>query len=239
MLFMRKPTEKSETDSSSENNNNSVPADNTYGIHLLVDYQSIDEADKLLTECEKYIEETKSEIFTLPFVPSFSLLANNVRSWRAKRKDNRLVTIYQSLEPRVAGLEKTLRGIIGEVVEKKGALRLQARHLQVRLDRCVKYNKSLLETTDVPLEDTRNHVNNLSNESKLLKDMMVFNTEILKMQTLENQSKHQVYGSRWVQGRQKAGNEADLTKDLDHKAIQEKLDSLREVRCSNMSFWFF
>lgn len=210
-------------------NNKTATSDDSYGVHLLVDFKSIEEADKLLAECEKYIEETRSEIFVIPFVPSFSLLANNVRAWRSKRKDSKLVTGYQALEPKISVLEKTLRGIIGEVVEKKGALRIQARYLQIRLEQCVKHNKSLLETTDGPLEDTRNFVNMLSNESKLLKDMVTFNTEVLKMQALENQSKHQVYGTRWVQGRQKNVNEIDVTKDSDNNAIQDKLNSLREV----------
>jgi hypothetical protein len=205
-------------------------SEDTYGHHLLIDFKSIEEADKVLADCEKYIEDTKSEIFVLPFVPSFSLLANNVRAWRAKRKDSKLLTGYQVLEPKIVVLEKTLRGIIGDVVEKKGALRIQARYLQIRLEQCVKSNKSQLDTTDNPLEETRNFVNLLSNESKTLKDMVTFNTETLKLQALENQSKHQVYGTRWVQGRQKNLNEVDVSKDGDHAAIQEKLNSLREVR---------
>jgi hypothetical protein len=199
------------------------------GVHMLIDVKAIDEADKLLSECEKYIEETKSEMFVLPFVPSFSLIANNVRAWRNKRKDSRLLSGYQTLEPRIAVLEKSLRGIIGEVVEKKGALRLQAKYLQIRLEQCIKHNKSLLDQTELPLEDTREFVNILSNESKLLKDMSTFNSEVLKMQALENQSKNQIYGSRWVQGRNKNLNDVDLSKDLDHVAVQERLNCLREV----------
>lgn len=205
------------------------PNEDSYGVHMLIDVKSIEEADKVLQECEKYIEETKAELFVIPFVPSFSLLANNVRAWRNKRKDSRLLTGYQTLEPRIAALEKSLRGIIGEVVEKKGALRLQAKYLQVRLEQCTKHNKALLEQTEKPLEDTREFVNILSNESKLLKDMATFNSEVLKMQALETQSKNQIYGSRWVQGRNKNLNEIDLSKDLDHVAVQERLNALREV----------
>ena len=203
--------------------------EDSYGVHMLVDSKPIEDADKLLSECEKYIEETKSELFVLPFVPSFSLLANNVRAWRNKRKDSKLVVGYQTLEPKIAVVEKSLRGVIGDVVEKKGALRVQARYLQVRLEECAKHNKALLDTTETPLEETRNFVNILSNESKVLKDMSTFNAEILKMQSLESQSKFQMYGSRWVQGRQRVQNEVDVSKDLDHVALQDRLNSLREV----------
>ena len=80
--------------------------------------------------------------------------------------------------------------MIGEVVEKKGILRLQARHLQSRLEQCVEHNQALLKASDGPLEDTRNFVNTLSSESTVLKEMMNFNTEILRLKKLEEHTKN-------------------------------------------------
>lgn len=210
------------------NNNNSSNNNDTYGAHLLVDFKPIEEADVLLSECEQYIEETKAEIFTIPFVPSFSRVAQNIKAWRMKRKDSKLQTTYQGLQPKIATTEKTLRKIIGEVVEKKSILRLQARHLQVRLEKCVDHNKSLLGETDGPLEDTRNFVNTLSGESTVLKDMLNFNIEVLKLKKVEEHNKAQSL-MRWGKSRNRNIPEPDLTKDDDHNLLEARLLTFRDV----------
>lgn len=196
----------------------------------LIDTKPIEDADNLLKECEQFIEEMKSELFVLPFVPSFSMIASNVRAWRAKRRDTKLQSTYQTLQPKLAISEKALRKTIGEVVEKKITLRNQARHLLFRLEKCIDYNRELLSLTEIPLEDTRNYVNILSQESTLLKNMLNFNFEILKMQVLESNSKNQNairWGSRIKQNKPSA--EVDLSKDNDHGSIDERLNSFREV----------
>lgn len=204
---------------------------NSYGVHLLVDFKPIEEADQLLVECDRYIEETKQEMFVLPFMPAFSLIASNVRAWRNKRRDSRLMSMFSVLQPRIVNTEKTLRNILGEVVEKKIALRMQAKHLQARLEACITYNKDLLKGTDKPLEETRHYVEMLSNESKLLKDMMVFNKEILRMQAIEKHQK--APAQRWGhQHRRGGGNvigDVEFANDPEHKSIEERLVKFREV----------
>jgi hypothetical protein len=114
---------------------------------------------------------------------------------------------------------------------------MQAKHLYVRLEKCIRYNQDLLQTTEGPLEETRNYVNTLSNESKVLKDMLTFNTEVLKLHAIENHTKNAIYGTRWVPPRQKQSvPEVDLSKDIDNNLIQEKLKSFREVRLSLRPF---
>lgn len=209
----------------SENDNNS------YGVHLLVDFKPIEEADLLLVECDRYIEDTKQEMFVLPFMPTFSLIASNVRAWRNKRRDSRLMSVFSVLQPRIVNTEKALRRILGEVVEKKIALRMQAKHLQVRLEACIIYNREMLKGTDQPLEETRHYVEMLSNESKLLKDMMVFNKEILRMQAIEKHQK--APGQRWGHQHRRGGGSAigdlEFSNDPEHKGIDERLVKFREV----------
>lgn len=200
----------------------------TYGAHLLVDYKPIQEADELLAECEQFIEESKEGMFILPFA-AFSRVAANIKAWRAKRKDSKLITTYQHLQPRIASAEKNLRTVIGEVVEKKGVLRLQGRHLQARLESCVSHNKRLLQASDGPLEETRNFVNVLSSESTIIKDAMVFNTEVLRLKKLEEHAKNMSV-LRWGKPRQqRTPQEPNLSKDDDHNSLEARLLTFRDV----------
>lgn len=141
------------------------------------------------------------------------------------------MVMYENIQPRVVATEKTLRKIIGEVVEKKGALRLQARHLHVRLEACIKHNKQLLAASDGPLEELRSIVNQLSGESTALKDMITFNKEVLRIRNVEEISKGQNF-VRWgarPAAKKKNNAEADLRSDADHGVIEAKLVTIREV----------
>lgn len=194
---------------------------------MLVDFKPIEEADSLLEECEQFVQQTKTVLFTLPFVPSF----NRVRNWRSKRRDNKLMLMYENIQPRVVATEKILRKIIGEVVEKKTALRLQARHLHVRLESCIAHNKELLAASDGPLEELRAIVNQLSGESTALKDMITFNKEVLRIRNVEEISKGQNF-VRWgakPAAKKKNSVESDLKADADHAQIEAKLITIREV----------
>lgn len=56
---------------------------------------------------------------------------------------------------------------IGDVVEKKNALRVQAKYLTVRLSTCLQHNKQLLDESESPMEELRAQISALSNESIL------------------------------------------------------------------------
>ncbi len=211
------------------NKSNGDDVVNTYGAHMLVDFKPIEEADLLLEECEQFMTQTKTAMYTVPIL-AFSRVANSIKSWRSKRRDNKLMSVYESLQPKVVATEKVLRKIIGEVVEKKTALRLQARHLQVRLEACMKHNKLLLEASETPLEELRTIVNKLSGESTALKDMITFNREVLRIRNVESISKGQNF-VRWGSKptKKKTTNEVDIKQDSDHNTIEAKLIIIREV----------
>lgn len=194
---------------------------------LLVDFKPIEEADKLLQECEKFVQESKGETVG-PFVPPFAIIASNIRTWRLKRRDMKLSNTYQSLQPRIAATEKILRGIIGEVVEKKAVLRMQAKKLLVRLEECARHNRKLLKSTDIPLDETRTFVNILSSEASILKSMISFNKEVLRLKAAQEINRSPAL-LRWGMQKSKAGVDVDISKDEDHVGMEEKLFAFREV----------
>lgn len=205
-----------------------------YGVQYLADFKPIEEADKLLAECEKFVQETKTEAL-IPFVPPFAIIANNIRTWRMKRRDTRLTGMFNALQPRIAASEKTLRSIIGEVVEKKAVLRVQARQLLVRLEECAKHNRQLLLSTAVPLEETRTFVNVLSSEAAVLKSMINFNREVLRLRAAQEMSRSPAL-LRWGMQKARGGAELDLSKDEDHVTVEQRLLKFREVSLDQNSF---
>lgn len=113
---------------------------------------------------------------------------------RTKARDVKLNNTYSTLLPRLIETEKALRQIMGDVVEKKNSLRMQARYLQVRLNTCMEVNRTLLRDTDEPLKEIRESIDSLSGESLRLKEMSLFNREILRLKYLENAKKSKAFG---------------------------------------------
>jgi hypothetical protein len=202
--------------------------------HQLVDFTPIQEADQILEECQMFLQQAGDTSFVL-----FPMLTR-VKNWRLKRRDNRLISVYETLYPRIIAIEKKLRQIMGDVVEKKAEIRNQARHLQVRLQACIRHNKSNLQQTEGPVDELRLLINKLSSESSLLKEMIEFNKELLRFGTVEKVSKGQTF-VRWGGIASKAPakkvvTEAELQKDDMHPEIETRLLALRKVRLSSLSF---
>jgi hypothetical protein len=202
---------------------NSGPA-----AHQLVDFTPIEEADQLLGECQMFLQQSGDAGFIL-----FPMLTR-VKNWRMKRRDNRLISVYEQLYPRIMDSEKNLREIMDDVVEKKAEIRNQARHLQARLQACIRHNKTSLQSTEGPVDELRLLINKLSNESALLKEMIEFNKELLRFGTVEKVSKGQSF-VRWGGMAQKAPakkviTEAELQRDNLHPEIEVRLVALRKVR---------
>jgi len=213
-------------------------AENSYGAHLLVDFKPIDAADKLLQECQVFMQQAQTDLFTIP-LPTFALKVTGVRSWRTRQRDTKLMAMYSSLVPRIIEAEKVLRNIIGEVVEKKNALRVQAKYLNVRLATCLQHNKSLLDASETPVVDLRSHVDDLCNESAMLKAMLLFNKEVLRIRKLEANHRDKQSFMRWGQkppsSSRKAFTDAELADDPDHTVIEARLELIRQVQVKFMT----
>lgn len=199
--------------------------------HQLVDYSPIQEADQILEECQIFLQQAGDTTFVL-----FPLLTRvqTVKNWRMKRRDNRLISVYEQLYPRIIASEKKLRQIMGDVVEKKAEIRNQARHLQARLQACIRHNRTNLQATEGPVDELRLMINKLSNESALLKEMIEFNKELLRFGTVEKVSKGQSF-VRWgglatKAPTKKVVTEQELQKDDLHPEIEVRLVNLRKVR---------
>ena len=200
--------------------------------HQLVDFTPIQEADQLLEECQMFLQQAGDTNFVM--FPLLTRVSTGVKNWRMKRRDNRLISVYETLYPRIVSTEKKLRQIMGDVVEKKGDIRLQARHLQARLEACIKSNKAQLQATEGPVDELRVLINKLSGESALLKEMIEFNKELLRFGTVEKVSKGQSF-VRWGGLTSKAPakkviTEGELSRDDVHPEIDKRLVSLRKVR---------
>jgi len=154
-----------------------------------------------------------------------------IREWRAKRKENKIGSRYDELAPKIAEGEKSLRGKIGDVIEMKTAIKIQARHLQSRLEGCIKYNSENVGTLDEPVESLKEIVSQFSNFSACVKEMLNFHGEILKQKQLENISRGKIFHS-WpplIQQKQ-SQQQLDITPDADHEIIIEKLNHLKETK---------
>jgi hypothetical protein len=199
--------------------------------HLLVDFTPIQEADQILEEGQMFLQQAGDTVQVI--FPLIARVSSGMKNWRMKRRDNRLISVYETLYPKIIASEKKLREIMDEVVEKKGDIRQQARHLQARLESCIRANKSLLQSTEGPVEELRLLINKLSGESALLKEMIEFNKELLRFGTVEKVSRGQSI-MRWgITAKipaKKVVTENELARDEAHPEINARLISLRKVK---------
>lgn len=83
----------------SVNNNNDVGRRSSCGS-LLIDFSVINESDILIDDCKKFlILTTDNNAYNL--FPLMTRLSSNIKSWQTKRKDIKLMTIYEELYPRL------------------------------------------------------------------------------------------------------------------------------------------
>lgn len=161
-----------------------------------------------------------------------------IRAWRSRRRDEKLLATYNSLLPRIKDGEEYLRDLIIQIVEKKLAIRDQARHLKTRLDACIEHNGNFVERQGGLIESMRTTVNSLSNESAVVKAMVSFNAELVRQKAIQNIRHGRSFvswGSRAVLLR--PISEQELGEDEDHPALMQRLNDVRVVR--SPSFYSF
>lgn len=200
-----------------------------------VDFEVINDATELVKECELFLSEAQSDIVSLPFNA-----LSRIRNWRVKRRDSKLAGVYENLVPRIQNMERLLRNMIGDVVERKNALRIQARFLQMRLESCIDYNNVMLDRASKPLEELRTIVNKVTAESTSVKNMMAFYGEIMRLKNIEsisNGRNFMTWSTRTAMIR--SVSDAELMKDVDYQALNLQLSNLREVRELSLSLFSF
>jgi hypothetical protein len=191
--------------------------------------------DSLIVECNNFLGQISQIKDSLegPNSQGTGILqaAKKLRQWRSRRRDEKLNSMMNSLLPRIKANEEYLRDFIIQIVEKKLALRDQARHLKCRLDACIVYNGDYIDGQEDMIEAMRNVVNALSTESSIVKSMVSFNVELVRqrvMETVRHSRTFVSWGSKAVLLR--PISEAELAEDSDHPALMARLNGLREVR---------
>ena len=145
--------------------------------------------DALMTESESFLEQIRS-------IPEFEgnyLL--KFKAWRSKRRDKNLFLTMTNLIGRIKASEEQLRDTIIQVVEKKLALRDQARHLKCRLNSCITYNTDFVQSQEQFVEGMRNNVNGLSSESSDLKAAVAFNCELVRQKIIQTVKQNRTFVS--------------------------------------------
>jgi hypothetical protein len=212
-----------------------VTSDNTKAAAALNMIEAFKTLDSLIEECNNFINEVKSIPPPSPVAESGSVFngpaAQKFRAWRTKRRDEKLLVSYTSLLPRIKDGEDYLRDLIIHTVEKKLALRDQAKHLKSRLDSCIKHNEHYVEKHGAVIENMRSTVNSLSTESSLVKAMVAFNAELVRQRVVQNIRHGRSFvswGSRAVLLR--PISEQELAEDEDHPQLMARLNAVREVK---------
>jgi hypothetical protein len=80
-------------------------------------------------------------------------------------------------------------------VEKKLALRDQARHLKCRLNSCIAYNTHFVQSQEEFVEEMRRSVNALSSESSALKSAVAFNCELVRQKIIQTVKQNRTFVS--------------------------------------------
>ncbi|CAE7511811.1 unnamed protein product, partial [Symbiodinium microadriaticum] len=195
---------------------------------------SFSSIDSLITECNNFlsqISQIRDSLEAGSGSKGIMQAAHKLRQWRSRRRDERLHSVMHSLLPRIKSNEEYLRDFIIQIVEKKLALRDQARHLKCRLEACINYNGDYIDGQEDLIEEMRNAVNSLSTESSVVKVMVSFNVELVRqrvMETVRHNRSFVSWGSKAVLLR--PISEQELAEDSDHPALMERLNRLRESR---------
>lgn len=181
--------------------------------------------DALMTESESFLEHIRA----IPDPQGNYLIKFN--AWRSKRRDKGLYVTMTSLIRRIKAAEEQLRDAIIQIVEKKLALRDQARHLKSRLNSCIIYNTEFVESQENFVEEMRDIVNGLSSESADVKAAVTFNIELVRQKNFQIVKQNRTFvswGSKAAMLRPVSDQE--LADDEDHPQLMQRLNDLRESR---------
>lgn len=191
-------------------------------------FATLSECDALLEDCEAYIAQAKSTLAVLPFAA--------INEWRSKRKDEHLLQLFDSLQPRVQTSEKALRCLVENSAEGKEALRKSAKDLQYQLASCIATNKEELSKSDPLVDNLRDVVDMVSSQSSSVKFMLQFNDEVTRQKISEVVFKERQAHAPWSIRLQSSLavmssiDTLDVTTDEDHVNLAAKLSKLRSMK---------
>lgn len=189
---------------------------------------TLGETDALLDDCGAYIAQAKSTLAVLPFAA--------INEWRSKRKDEHLLQLFDSLQPRIQTSEKALRCLVENSAEGKEALRKTAKELQHQLASCIATNKEELSKSDPLVDNLRDVVDMVSSQSSSVKFMLQFNDEVTRQKIGEEVYKERQAHAPWSIRMQcslavmSSIDTIDVSTDEDHVNLAAKLSKLRSMK---------
>lgn len=220
------------------NHNNNLTRREEFGKPVIfVDTKPVKDAEVVISECESLI----SSINQIgggqlsPVVPpssgGFQLFQPHSKTTKNRAHSSQIIANYDKLQPKILDAEKVLRGQLLLIIDKKSVLRTQAKQIVTRLISCIDFQNSLLAKSDIPIQELRDVVNDLANESANVKTMVTFNMELLRLKTTQSVRQGKTVMS-WARKRNanQGPSDEDLAKDPEHQELHHRLHQLRSVR---------
>ena len=130
--------------------------------------------------CLLSVADAKTELLKLPFSP-FTRIIN----WRERRKDDRLSAVMEALAPQLTDAERSLRELMVQVMERKETVRRVADECFAQLTACVTFTNKGLAHSEPIVDGLRDLVDAITQETLQLKNMVVFNTDLVKQTRFE------------------------------------------------------
>jgi len=141
----------------------------------------------LVDTCKAYIADANTELVTLPFSPF-----QRIRSWREKRKDDRLLVRHQQLQPQIHEAEITLRNVLMNAITLKDTLKSFAQECYAQLVACIDFTNKSLSMCEPIVDELRLVVDKVMLETLHMKAMLQFNVEIVKQFKFQLRVKSQI-----------------------------------------------
>jgi succinylglutamate desuccinylase len=153
-----------------------------------LDQKPFIDCDALLRECENFIELAKRTIaFTKDVHTPNNIKVISIQpvaalnKWRAKRKGNELLNIYEALVHRLDLSEKKMNLIAEKALNHSSSLVLQSLHLKLRLVACIEYNKNELNNIEPLIFAVTSISETLNKNEKCLHSMLIFFDEVERL----------------------------------------------------------
>lgn len=213
---------------------------------IFIDSKPVKDAETVISECEALISlihqnGTSSSQYVLSSSQSnnnsFQMFHPQTKAIKNRTHSAYAISMYDKLQPKIFDAEKILRGLLLVIIDKKAVLRTQAKQIVTRLIACIDYQTNLLIKSDTPIQELRDVVNDLANESASVKTMVAFNFELLRLHTAQSarQGKTVLSWARKKNANQGPSDE-DLAKDYEHRELHHRLHQLRSVCIPSVYF---
>lgn len=215
-----------------------------YASNFHVNRSCIEAAEDLVKDCDSLYANLQLAQKEQSFV--------FFKKIRQQRRDHQLFSQYESVLPKIKTSEKSLRALIGTIVDRKNLLRTQCSYLQIRVDSCKNYNENKLDEVTIPVVEARRLLSVLLDEVSSYRSMSAFNDEVLLSKYQHEQSLQFSPPIGHTQGQlaRLAAMKANLgvfrpssarekapsfDQDEDKIVLQDKIDRLNELKLKSMN----